>query len=123
MDTISLLIEREILKEKVDNAEAFLEELIHYIFVVCEKDDYITPEVICRKLYKYGFIDKEDGEWVADTPQTEEQRKVQEAERRMANIIADMNPQTDCETCRHYKPTCELFSEICKYEPITQTKT
>ena len=32
----------------------------------------------------------------ADTPQTEEQRKVQEAEHRMANIIADMNPQTDC---------------------------
>lgn len=31
-------------------------------------------------------------------------------------------PQTNCETCRHYKPTCELFSEICKYEPITQTK-
>lgn len=26
--------------------------------------------------------------------------------------------QTKCEICRHYKPTCELFSEICKYEPI-----
>lgn len=99
MDTISLLIEKEILKEKIDNAEAFLEELIHYIFVVCKKDDYITPEVICRKLYKYGFIDKEDGEWVADTS------------------------QTDCDTCKHYKLACELFSEICKYEPITQTKT
>ena len=31
--------------------------------------------------------------------------------------------QTDCETCRHYKLACELFSEVCKYEPITQTKT
>lgn len=31
-------------------------------------------------------------------------------------------PQTDCETCRHYKLACELFSEVCKYEPITQTE-
>lgn len=71
MDTISLLVEMEILKKKIDNAEAFLEELIHYIFVVCKDDDYITPEGICRKLYKYGFIDKEDGEWVANTSQTD----------------------------------------------------
>lgn len=33
--------------------------------------------------------------------------------------IAD-TPQTDCETCRHYKLACELFSEVCKYEPTTQ---
>lgn len=32
-------------------------------------------------------------------------------------------PQTDCETCRHYKLACELFSEVCKYEPTTQTET
>lgn len=32
-------------------------------------------------------------------------------------------PQTDCETCKHYKLACELFSEICKYEPTTQTET
>lgn len=29
-------------------------------------------------------------------------------------------PQTDCDTCRHYKLACELFSEVCKYEPTTQ---
>ena len=32
-------------------------------------------------------------------------------------------PQTDCETCKHYKLACELFSEVCKYEPTTQTET
>ena len=32
-------------------------------------------------------------------------------------------PQTDCDTCRHYKLACELFSEVCKYEPTTQTET
>ena len=30
---------------------------------------------------------------------------------------------TDCETCKHYKLACELFSEVCKYEPTTQTET
>ena len=32
-------------------------------------------------------------------------------------------PQTDCDTCKHYKLACELFSEVCKYEPTTQTET
>ena len=36
--------------------------------------------------------------------------------------LAD-TPQTDCNTCRHYKLVCELFSEVCKYEPTTQTET
>lgn len=36
--------------------------------------------------------------------------------------VAD-TPQTECDTCRHYKPACELFSEVCKYEPTTQTET
>ena len=36
--------------------------------------------------------------------------------------VADTS-QTDCDTCRHYKPACELFSEVCKYEPTTQTET
>lgn len=26
----------------------------------------------------------------------------------------------NCETCEHYKLTCDLFSEICKYEPKTE---
>ena len=30
-------------------------------------------------------------------------------------------PQMDCETCRHYKLACELFSEVCKYEPKANT--
>ena len=32
-------------------------------------------------------------------------------------------PQTNCDTCKHYKLACELFSEVCKYEPTTQTET
>jgi len=80
------------------NAINFVAELIDYISTYPD-DDYMTMECLCRKLHKHGLIDKEDGEWVADTP------------------------QTDCNTCRHYKLACELFSEVCKYEPTTQTET
>ena len=44
-------------------------------------------------------------------------------ERIKAEIQTADTPQTDCDTCRHYKLACELFSEVCKYEPITQTET
>lgn len=37
----------------------------------------------------------------------------------LAQSKAD-TPQTDCDTCRHYKLNCELFSEICKYEPMDE---
>ena len=39
----------------------FVNELIHYIFYVSDNaDDDMSIEVICRKLYKYGLIDKDD---------------------------------------------------------------
>ena len=56
----------------------FVAELIEYIFEYPD-DDYMTMECLCRKLHKHGLIDKKDGEWVADTPQTDE-----------------------CEGCKHY---------------------
>ena len=40
----------------------FESELIDYIFnYIDEDDDYISVEILCRKLYKYGLIDKENG--------------------------------------------------------------
>ena len=76
MDTVQLLCEISVLKQKMDKAEAFLEELVEYLLVTCKDDDYITPEVICRKLAKYGYIELENGYWVnpltnrKDEPQT-----------------------------------------------------
>lgn len=64
MDTLLMVIELEMLKKKMDKAEAFLEELVEYLLVTCKDDDYITPEVICRKLAKYGYIELENGYWV-----------------------------------------------------------
>ena len=77
MDTIQLISEISVLKKKMDKAEAFLEELVEYLLVTCKDDDYITPEVICRKLAKYGYIELEDGYWInpladrKDEPQTD----------------------------------------------------
>ena len=43
---------------------------------------------------------------------------------KMEQVDKDINVRSkDCETCKHYKLACELFSEVCKYEPITQTET
>lgn len=38
----------------------FVSELIDYIAEYPD-DDYMTMECLCRKLVKYGLIDKEDG--------------------------------------------------------------
>ena len=64
--------------------------------------------------------------WVADVYVLDIDRdcyKVKQSEiQRLIDDTAD-TPQTECDTCRHYKPACELFSEVCKYEPTTQTET
>ena len=46
----------EINKRAVD----FVVELIDYIFEYPD-DDYMTMECLCRKLVKYGLLDKADG--------------------------------------------------------------
>ena len=44
----------------------FVVELIDYI-AEYPNDDYMTMECLCRKLFKYGLIDKKDGYYlVAD---------------------------------------------------------
>ena len=44
--------------------EAFVHELIGYIFKVQDKDDdNLSAEIICRKLYKYGLIESVNHKW------------------------------------------------------------
>ena len=46
------------------NEEAFVKELIAYIFYVQdEDDDNISAEIMCRKLHKYELIDKGENGW------------------------------------------------------------
>ena len=98
MDTIQLITEISILKKKMDKAEAFLEELVEYLLVTCKDDDYITPEVICRKLAKYGYIELEDGYWVnplADR-KTEPNSSEKPNNSKVSEIPTGSEPQTDC---------------------------
>ena len=88
MDTIQLIAEISVLKKKMDKAEAFLEELVEYLLVTCKDDDYITPEVICRKLYKYGYIELENGYWV--NPLADRKTEPQ----------TDIHDLTDCDFCK-----------------------
>ena len=51
------------------NEEAFVKELIAYIFYVQdEDDDNLSSEIICRKLHKYELIDRGKNGW---TPKEE----------------------------------------------------
>lgn len=48
---------------------------------------------------------------------------------RCLEVISDCKTESslekpnNCETCEHYKLTCDLFSEICEYEPKTEPTT
>ena len=77
--------------------------------------------------YKYAS----DKEWINDKVAwalyhtwKEADRKDEPTISKMEQVDKDINVRSkDCETCKHYKLACELFSEICKYEPTTQTET
>ena len=68
--------------------EQFVNELIGYIFAYPD-DDYMTMECLCRKLHKYGLIDKKDGEWTTDFID----RKTEPTSSKMEQVD---EPQTDC---------------------------
>ena len=83
----------------------FEKELIHYIFHVQDADDdNLSAEVICRKLYKYGLIDRGRGYW---------RPKKRPRYRWPARIIrkAEQTEPRDCDTCKHKYE--EWNSEAC----------
>ena len=74
--------------------------------------DRVIAERMHNDLYEVGAD-------MAGVPQTD---LVQDSPNLVKDLVKD-TPQTECDTCKHYKLACELFSEICKYEPTTQTET
>ena len=122
----------------MSNEEAFVNELIGYIFAYPD-DDYMTMECLCRKLHKYGLIDKKDGEWTcgfieqADTPQTDcnADQHVQHVE------YVENNERSRCWNCEHFESMYETpissdgthYSYVtcnaseCRYEPKTEPQT
>jgi hypothetical protein len=72
------------------------------------------------KLGKTVFWTKKEAEdaigvvYTADTPQTETKTETQNSN------LTFKKADERCEVCGHYKLTCDLFSEICRYEPQTE---
>ena len=81
----------------------------------CERCVYVRGSQWCQGCN--GTPKRWDGEKIADTPQTDCDKCIWSVcNYNKVDWDAD-TPQTDCDTCKHYKLACELFSEICKYEP------
>lgn len=110
--------------------EQFVNELIGYIFAYPD-DDYMTMECLCRKLFKYGLIEKKDGEWTTDFILVPVLRKDEPTISKMEQVDKDINvrskdePQT-CDTCKHnctkhtYDHSCEVCADMDNYEPQTE---
>lgn len=112
----------------------FEKELIHYIFHVQDADDdNLSAEVICRKLYKYGLIDRGRGYW---RPKKRPKyrwpaRAIHKAEQTEPQTNADQHVQhvgsvetMSCQECKRWIYDdrwgwfCPLKSQDeCKYEP------
>ena len=82
--------------------EQFVNELIGYIFAYPD-DDYMTMECLCRKLFKYGLIEKKDGEWTTDFILVPVLRKDEPTISKMEQVDKDINvrskgePQTNAD--------------------------
>lgn len=49
------------------NPTSFEKELIEYLAYETEQDqDDVLIEVLCRKLYKHGLIDKTEDSWILE---------------------------------------------------------
>ena len=103
--------------------EQFVNELIGYIFAYPD-DDYMTMECLCRKLLKYGLIDKKDGEWTTDFIDRKDEPTISKMEQ------VEDEPSAECKRCKHFKhrPNCGLECEYdtfeeCNYEPKTEPPT
>ena len=60
---------------------------------------------------------KRNTTFTADTPQTETKKETQNS-----NLTFEKADER-CKGCNHYKFTCDLFSEICRYEPKDEPQT
>jgi len=120
---------------KALKAYEFVEELTNYIFAYPD-DDYMTMECLCRKLFKYGLIDKKDGYYlVADgikaDRKTEPQIRCPKCGRMdyIKNLEKDFGVKDDifkykCINCNTYikdEPTtedCSTVSTCSKMEQV-----
>ena len=94
--------------------------------LITENDCAISAVLSCSPV-EFLIISKAIARCSDSTDYAEADRRtmvlMSEAMKNFEQVEVADTPQTDCETCRHYKLACELFSEVCKYEPTTRTET
>lgn len=89
----------------------FVVELIEYIFEYPD-DDYMTMECLCRKLHKYGLVDKKDGFYLV-----------------AGDALRKEEPQRDCDNCRFEDcnfmeyPCCSCILGSSKWRPKDEPQT
>ena len=97
-----------------------------YCKLITENDCAVKAVLSCTPV-EFLIINKAIARCSNDEFYTESDRRTMvlmgEAMKNFEQVEVADSPQTDCDTCKHYKLACELFSEVCKYEPTTQTET
>ena len=99
--------------------EQFVNELIGYIFAYPD-DDYMTMECLCRKLFKYGLIEKKDGEWTTDFIDRKTEPTISKMEQ-----VEDETQTCENRECKNYDTINDhcMFIEQCHYEPKDEPQT
>ena len=88
------------------NEEKFVKEIIEYIFTYPD-DDYMTMECLCRKLVKYGLIDKKDGYYLVANG-IKADRKTEPTISKMEQVDKDINVRSKDEPQRkRYYAICD----------------
>ena len=106
----------------------FVAELIDYIFEYSD-DDYMTMECLCRKLVKYGLLDKADGYYQTHEIRTNTHECVKDTHDKTSPNSSEI--PNNCDTCKHhfgkdyYDIECEAkaFGNECKFEPKDEPQT
>ena len=97
----------------------FVVELIDYIAEYPD-DDYMTMECLCRKLVKYGLIDKADGYYQTHDIRTETHECVKDTHDKTEPTTEDctMVETMSCQECKHWNETEDGCAERngCKFE-------
>lgn len=77
----------------------------------------ISLSLLSKKSAQHWRYDEETAREIEWLEALERKVRADKADRKTENSSEKPN---NCETCEHYKLTCDLFSEICKHEPKTE---
>lgn len=121
MDKRALNIVRQYIEEHLDKSDKKpqFEVFIVWKAKVLQNWKYLISSTLYDGMYYELTYNGDRNEWYLDAYKKFENRVVPITEQTENSSEIPNN----CETCRHYTLACDLFSEICKYEPKTEPTT